>query len=137
MKKSLFFLFVSVMLLFGAEPKWRSTLNEALAVAKVQDRIVMVFVESSYCKWCKKMKNRTFVNPKVLKRLSHLETFKVMRDDHKTLQEFPYVRGVPTIFFVTPDKKIIGRIVGYVDAGDFLSYLDEAQIRAKKLKEKR
>ncbi len=135
MKRVLFLLLTSFTLIFADGLNWQATLGDAIGVAKKQDKIIMVFVESDYCRWCKKMKSRTFINPKVVQRLLQIEVVKVMRDDYDTLRDFPYIRGVPTTFFITPDKKIIGQIVGYVDATDFLSYLDEAQAKAKKLKE--
>jgi thioredoxin-related protein len=136
LKRVLFLLLVSSTLIFADGLNWRATLSDAISVAKKQDKIIMVFVQSDYCRWCKKMKNRTFINPNVVQRLLQIEVVKVMRDDYDTLQDFPSIRGVPTIFFITSDKKIVGQIVGYVDPVDFLSYLDDAQAKAKKLKEK-
>ena len=135
MKRVLFLLLVSSALIFADGLNWRATLSDAISVAKKQDKIIMVFVQSDYCRWCKKMKNRTFINPNVVQRLLQVEVVKVIRDDYGTLQDFPSIRGVPTIFFITPDKKIVGQIVGYVEPVDFLSYLNDAQAKAKKLKE--
>ncbi len=134
MKRVLFLLLASSALIFADGLNWRATLGDAISVAKKQDKMIMVFVESNYCRWCKKMKNRTFINPNVVQRLLQIEVVKVKRDDYDTLQDFPSIRGVPTIFFITPDKKIVGQIVGYVDPVDFLSYLNDAQAKAKKLK---
>ncbi|MBN2768354.1 MAG: DUF255 domain-containing protein [Campylobacterales bacterium] len=135
MKRYVFLFLVSLMFLFSEELHWNATLDDAISKAQIEDKIIMVFVESEYCRWCKKMKNRTFVNPKVSQQLARIEIVKVMRDDYETLQSFPYIKGVPTMFFITPNKKIIGQIVGYVNATDFLSYFTEAQAKVKKLKE--
>ncbi len=135
MKRVLFLLLASFTLIFADGLNWRATLGDAISAAKKQDKIIMVFVESNNCRWCKKMKSTTFINPKVVQRLLQVEVVKVIRDDYDTLQDFPSIRGVPTIFFITPDKKIVGQIVGYVEPVDFLSYLDDAQAKAKKLKE--
>jgi thioredoxin-related protein len=134
LKKILFIFLIPFTLLFSEGLQWRATLDEAIVEAKKQDKIIMVFVESEYCKWCTRMKNRTLINPEVVERLTQIEIVKVMRDDYEVLQDFPYIRGVPTIFFITPDKKIIEQIIGYVDVTDFLSYLNDVEVKKKKLK---
>ena len=90
----------------------------------------MLMVESSHCRWCRKMKYRTLRNPKVSKRLHAYVPVKVMQEDEDVVNGLPEIHGVPTIFFMTADKKVVETVVGYFNVGDFLSYLDDVEKKA-------
>lgn len=118
----------SVSTLFSAELLWQKEINSAFSLAKKEQRVVMLMVESSHCVWCKKMKQRTLANVEVAKRLKPYVMLKIMRKDVKAVRGLPpKIYGVPSIFFMTPNHKIVESIVGYFGVDDFLSYMDDVE----------
>jgi thioredoxin-related protein len=106
---------------------WSTDLTQAFSTAKKEHKLVMVMVESSFCRWCKKMKHRTLEDASLEKRLEKYILVKVMRDDAKAIAVLPKVGGVPTIFFMDSEKKVIESVVGYFDVRDFTSYIDDVE----------
>lgn len=112
--------------------KWESNLDIAIAKAKIEKKNIMIMIESDYCRWCHKMHDTTLNDPKVKKALSGYVALKIDRSNPQLLKSFPAVAGVPTILFVTPNKKILATALGYVETYDFMSYLRDASIACKK-----
>jgi len=115
---------------------WSKDLNTAFSKARKSHKTVMVFVEGEYCRWCKKLKLRTLSNDKVEKRLAKYVVVKVMREDEKAMKTLPEIEGVPTVFFMTEKKQVLETAVGYWDAMDFISYIDDVEQKVKRLKHK-
>jgi len=115
--------------LFALE--WAKDLNTALNSAKKEHKAVMVMVESTHCRWCKKMKNHTLSDVSIEKRLESFVVVKVMRDDGISMDKLPPVHGVPTIFFMKDDRSILEEVVGYFDVKDFSSYIDDVEKKIK------
>ena len=128
-------LFVAFLLLLStqlsAEVVWQKNFSQSLELAKKEQKVLMLFVESKSCRWCKKMKNRTLSDERVIKRLKPYVSLKVMRDDMDVMRELPSIHGVPTIFFMTANKKILETVVGYFNIEDFLSYIDDVEGKLK------
>jgi len=124
-------LFVAFIILLStqlsAEVVWQKNFSQSLELAKKDQKVLMLFVESKSCRWCKKMKNRTLSDERVIKRLKPYVSLKVMRDDMDVMRELPSIHGVPTIFFMTANKKILETVVGYFNIEDFLSYIDDVE----------
>jgi len=127
MKKLLVGMLLLVSMLFATELEWQKDINSAFKIAKKEHKTVMVMVEGKHCRWCKKMKYRTLGDENVQKRLASYIVVKVMREDEKAVEDLPIIEGVPTIFFMTPEKKVIESVVGYFVVEDFLSYIDDVE----------
>jgi thioredoxin-related protein len=110
------------MTLFAEDTVWLKDINTAFEMAKKDQRTVMVLVEGKNCRWCKKMKHRTLGDENVQKKLKSYITVKVMREDENAIKDLPIIHGVPSIFFMTPEKEVIESVVGYFNVEDFLSY---------------
>jgi thioredoxin-related protein len=106
---------------------WVKDLDTAFAQAKKENKTVMVMVESRSCGWCTKMKNRTLKEDDVVKRLQKFVTVKVMRNDAKAMAVLPKIEGVPTVFFMNANRKVIEELVGYVNVRRFNAYLDRVE----------
>lgn len=52
-----------------------------------------------------------------------------MRDDTKAVAMLPEVRGVPTIFFMTAEKKVIESVIGYFNVLDFNAYINDVEVK--------
>ena len=122
-------------MLFSADIVWQKDIATAFALAKKENRVVMLFVEGEHCRWCKKMKDRTLADENVSKRLEPYIAVKVMREDAKAVKDLPMIHGVPTIFFMTDTKKVLESVVGYFGVGDFLSYIDDVEKKVPLKKE--
>jgi len=109
--------------------EWITDLNQAFEIAQKEHKTVMVMVESQTCRWCKKMKHYTLGDAKIEKRLENYVLAKVMRDDTKAVAMLPEVRGVPTIFFMTAEKKVIESVIGYFNVLDFNAYINDVEVK--------
>lgn len=110
-----------------AEIVWQKDLGTAFEKAQKEQKVVMVMVEGEYCKWCKKMRYRTLGDENVEKRLAPYVTVRVMEENEDAVNALPKIDGVPTIFFMTADKKLLESVVGYYKVDDFISFIDSVE----------
>jgi thioredoxin-related protein len=115
--------------LFSVE--WVKDVNTAFTLAKKEHKNVMILVEGENCRWCKKLKYRTLQDEAVEKRLEKFVVVKVMREDPSAMSGLPEVKGVPTVFFMKPNKAVIEEILGYVNVEDFISYINDVEKNTK------
>lgn len=134
MYKLLLGIFLLVGALFAEEMVWLKDISSAFEMAKKEKKTVMVLVEGENCRWCKKMKHRTLGDENVQKKLKSYIRVKVMRENEDDVKDLPIIHGVPSIFFMTPEKEVIESVVGYFNIEDFLSYISD--VEKKKLKAK-
>jgi len=111
--------------------EWVKDIDTAFTLAKKEHKTVMVFVEGKNCSWCRKMKGRTLTEDSVKKRLEKFVVVKVMREDSKSMAVLPKIKGVPTIFFMKSNKKVIESVIGYLRVRDFISTIDDVEKMAK------
>ena len=123
MKKTLLLFTLMMFTRLFADIDWQKDLASAFAKAKQEHKVVMVMVEGEHCKWCKKMRYRTLGDESVEKKLENYVNIRVMDEDEKAVNTLPNIDGVPTIFFMDGDKKVIQKLVGYYDVDDFMSFL--------------
>lgn len=123
MKKSLILLLIVPALLWGAS----IPLEDLLAQAKAEKKVALVFVETDFCPWCKRMKESTFQNPKVKAKLENELVVGFYNKDRDELPAHLGARQVPTIHLVDGEGKILFTVVGYVPPGPFLKNVEGAQ----------
>jgi len=122
MKKTGIILLLLSLSLFADIP-WQKDLSTAFSTAQKEHKIVMVFVEGAHCRWCKKMKHRTLDEERVQKALKNFVTVKVMEEDTEAMKTLPEIEGVPTIFFMNANKKVLQKIAGYYAEDDFIAMI--------------
>ena len=115
--------------LFSLE--WEKDLNSAFATAKKEQKNVMVLVEGENCRWCKKLKYRTLQDESVEKRLEKFVVVKVMRENPSSMSQLPHIKGVPTTFFMKANKDVVEQVIGFFNAEDFISYIDDVEKKTK------
>jgi len=136
MKKIVWLLLTAAGLLFSADIVWQKDMQTAFALAEKENKLVMVMVEGEHCRWCKKMRYRTLGDEGVIEKLQkHYVSVRVDELDKAAMKILPPVKGVPTIFFLYPNKKVIERVTGYYKADDFMSYLKEIDRKVWQVKE--
>ena len=131
--KKISILFLLLTFSIFADINWQKDLATAFDLAKKEHKTVMIFVEGEHCRWCKKMRHRTLSEESVEKKLQAFISVKISEEDSVAMNELPEIEGVPTIFFMSEDKKVLDKVAGYYPAEVFLSMLEDITDMAKKL----
>lgn len=129
---------ILIMIAFGlsllnAELVWQNDLNKATVIAKKNKQNIFVLVESNHCRWCKLLKETTLNDPKIQAKLNKFILVKTMRED-SAKYSLPPIIGVPTMFIITPDRKIIEQGIGYLETEDLSDVIDKFNKKAKSKK---
>lgn len=110
----------------GAIP-WVKDLPTAFALAKRENKNLMIMAVSKGCRWCEKMKEKTLIDEKVAKKLENYILVQADRETSSERDQLPEFQHVPIIFFMTPQKEVIDNLRGYFQAEDFLEYITEME----------
>ncbi|CAA6805064.1 MAG: Thioredoxin family protein [uncultured Sulfurovum sp.] len=129
MKKIVLAIFVLSSMLFSLD--WEKDIATAFTKAQSENTLVMVMVESEYCGWCSKMKERTLLDERITKRIEKYALVKVMRSDKSEMSKLPKVHGAPTVFFMKSDKTVVEEVIGYFNVEDFNAYLNDVERKSK------
>ena len=129
--KRVFTILFLLSVCLSADIVWQKDIPAALQLAQKEHKPVMVFVEGETCRWCKKMKHRTLSDESVDKRLQNYIAVKVFRENKEDIKDLPEIQGVPTIFFMTAQKKILESVIGYYTVEDFISYINDVEKQIK------
>ncbi len=106
--------------------RWYDNIEEAKAVAKATNRIVLIDFMFEGCVWCAKLDADVFSTSEFKSKAQGFVLAKVdiLKDPS---QAEPYgVAGAPDIRFIKPDGTEVGRISGYVPLPQFLQKMDAA-----------
>jgi thioredoxin-related protein len=105
--------------------------NEGMALARDFDKPVFIHFTASWCKWCKKMKNETYMDPEVIRFMD--ENFvAVMVDTEKlpTLARKYGVESLPTLWFLDSQGNGLTNIQGYAGSEKLLRVLEYISTKA-------
>lgn len=107
---------------------WHFDIETAYALAIKEKKKVIIMVGEDYCKWCTKMKEKTFTDQRVMEKLQKYVLVSVKRSDKSAIKYVPSFDGnIPSLFFMTTERELIDAVVGYFIPKDFLSYIDEIE----------
>ena len=128
---------VAVSLLFavalpaaGQGVEWRQDYAKARAEARATGRPLVLDFSTEQCMWCRKLEATTFRDPTVAALLAR--DFVPLHVDalhQPALARALKIDRYPTLLFAAPDGTILGRHVGFVDAGRFRDQLERALAR--------
>ena len=105
--------------------------NEGMSQARDFDKPVFIHFTAHWCSWCRKMKNETYTDPKVIRFMD--ENFvAVMADTEKlpTLARKYGVESLPTLWFLDSQGKGLTSIEGYVGSEKLLRVLEYISTKA-------
>ncbi len=124
MKKVLavFFLMFTVSL---AEVNWFS-LNEGLKKAKKEKKLVVIYITSKHCQYCKKMDKTTFEAKEIQNYMNiHFIPIKVEKSskDGLLVRKMYGYMGTPTFHFLEPSGKKIKTLFGAWKTDEFMKIL--------------
>jgi thioredoxin 1 len=104
---------------------FEGTWDEALALAKQENKLIFLDVYATWCGPCKRLKANTFPDPEV-GRLYNGNFINVMIDGEKgegpELRRKYGVRGYPTLMFIDHEGNVVERTSGYRNPDQFLKW---------------
>ena len=129
---SALFVLLASQSLFG-DIKTYGNLDEAFAKAKSENKAVALTVVYTNSPWCHKLLKQTVKDKKVEEMLAKNFIYVVLNKDVDQIPDGYKTRMVPTTFFMDKNgQKTAQSAVGYWEADDFLSYLNDALKKTKK-----
>lgn len=102
--------------------QWRpGTLEEALAQARKDNKVVMVDVFADWCGPCKRLDREVFNQDKVARALEGAIAVKIdgEKGQGPSVVERYHVVGYPTVLFLDAQGQEIDRVFGFLPAADF------------------
>lgn len=123
MKKIIIFtLFFAVQFIFSQIDFTKGSVSDVLAMAKEQNKLVMVDVMTDWCKWCIELDNKVYSKPEVYEFANANQiNYKIDAEKGEGV-EFAKkykIQGYPSILFLDGDGNEVDRIYGYVPIKDF------------------
>ena len=104
--------------------------QKAVAIAKKEQKPLMLLVVTSYCPWCRKFERKTLASETIAAAV-HSKFVPVIVDRNKDAENFPkkfQTPRIPTVFFVDPnDDTEFWETIGYVKKSEFADALKEAE----------
>ncbi|MFN2358318.1 MAG: thioredoxin family protein [Desulfotignum sp.] len=95
-----------------------------LGMAKKQDKNIFLYFYAQWCTYCTKLKKTTFLDQKVLDYLEkNFISISVDTDHDQALAQTWQVKGLPTMWFLTPEGNKINSLPGYVDGAQLFQIL--------------
>jgi thiol:disulfide interchange protein len=107
----------------GALPSGFPLLDEALAKAKSERKLIVLDFSAEWCAPCQRMEKTTFADAKVKELLERCVVVKIDTDQQPELAGQMGVVGLPDIRFVSPEGKVVHRLRGFQHAESFASVL--------------
>lgn len=120
-------IFISSLL--ASELNWINDYNQALKMAKQQNKDLYIFIGADECRFCVLLKKNALSKKAVIERLNreYIPVY-LSRDQHKIPSSF-VTQGVPRHYFVSSDGKVFHEDRGSREESGFLSILDEAELQ--------
>ena len=95
-----------------------------MAMAAKGSKPIFLYFHASWCTYCRKLKQTTFKDKKILEYLEkNFVSIQVDTDKNQVLSNEWKVKGLPTLWFLEPDGTKINSIPGYMDAAQLLMVL--------------
>ena len=95
---------------------WLHDMDQAKALAKAQQRFILVDFYADWCGPCKEMDANTWSKPEVVRQLDKLVIAKIDIDFNKALAARFGVKAIPHVFIVDPLGNCVHDIEGYQSA---------------------
>ncbi len=119
-----------------ASIRWEKGFDDALRKARRAGKPLIVDFWADWCSWCERLDETTYVDPWVVRRAQEFVAVKVdtegSRRDLEVARRYQ-VSSLPTIVFLSPDGRQLGRVDGYQGPGVFPRTLDAALAVAKRV----
>ena len=135
--KKFIILFILSVFLYADGINWINDINKAQKIAKVQNKIIMVFIEASHCPWCEKMKEETLSQKDVVRNINkYYVALKVDADSNEVQKTFGNISITPTLMFYSPDGEPLEIMEGYQNEEFLFWGMSRAEEKFKSLQKK-
>ena len=114
--------------------------EQALAVAQLEKKPLMLVVVTSYCPWCRKFERKTLASKAVaaMVKESYIAVNVDRNKDAKTFPKRYQTPRIPTVYFIdSQSKQSYWQSVGYLNKSDFEEALEDAEKLYDKLNKER
>ena len=107
---------------------WHSNVQEAFSLAQEENKNLIIMVGEDSCRWCVKMKKNTLTDARVQEGMQKYILVSIKRSDTEAVKSVPEFDGnIPSFFFLDKNRELMESVVGYFNAGDFVSYMAEIE----------
>jgi thioredoxin-related protein len=118
------------LLLFGSETfassdtiAWNSY-EKGMALGKKENKKIFINFYAQWCTYCTKMEKETFKDKNIIDYLNkHFISIKVDTDKNKDIADKYFVRGLPTLWFVSSNGNKISGLPGFINSATFINIL--------------
>ena len=94
--------------------QWRDNIQMAALEAQGADKPLLIEFSTTRCGYCKKMQRETFSNEKVISQVKKcFVPVSIDGNAHRRLAEQMGVRSYPTTVIVSPEMKVVAKIIGF------------------------
>ncbi|MHB8996088.1 MAG: thioredoxin family protein [Armatimonadota bacterium] len=114
----------------GKSITWMTSLDEAMAAAKQENKPVIVDFWATWCGPCVTMEEATWPDPKVVAASANYIMVKQDVDKNQQTAGKYKVEGVPTLLFLSPEGKETHRQVGAISAAELTELMSTQQTPA-------
>ena len=102
---------------------WIQSYQQALEQAQQEDKLILAYLYTDWCGYCKKMEAETFTDQAVIDEMSDSYVWLKLNaetdDEGRQLQERFNITGYPGLLLLDGDGQEMERISGFVPAGAF------------------
>jgi thioredoxin-related protein len=109
----------------SSEVKWYDSYATAVAIAKFENKPMLVDFTAEWCVWCVKMDTNVFSNKEIAAKLQKIVCVRIDVDkDIKTASAYA-VKSLPRVLVVNTYSEVVGDWLGYRGPKDFSKLLDD------------
>jgi len=106
-----------------------SDYKEAFKKAKKSNKPVFILFTTSYCRWCKKLKETTLKEQEIINRLNSEFVVLLLDKNHSQYPSKYKVSAVPTVYITDKNEEIFTSIVGYhKNSHDYIKWFNYIKI---------
>jgi len=87
--------------------------KEAFLVAKKSNKPVFILFTTKYCRWCRKLKDTTFKDEQIIKRLNDEFIVLLLDKNHSSYPAKYNISAVPTVYITNENEEVFTSIMGY------------------------
>lgn len=102
---------------------WLSSLDEAKKVALASNKLILVDFWATWCGPCKRMDKESWDKEDVQQLMDHYVPVKIDIDRNKSLAQNYGVKGIPFIFILDANGKVLYQQMSYRSKGEVMSLL--------------